>query len=113
MTKATQQSTLPPIDQWEKEIKEILVKEEFYLPEKLFREACGMLVQTNREILLRKMRLDRNFYKETLNEPYREKHPNSYRYVDARIRIEILNRNGKILKTLIDEWKNHSSSNAQ
>lgn len=103
MTKATQQSSMPPIDQWHAEIKAGLVKQPYYLPEKEFREAAGKLVITNREILLRQMRLERNFYKSILNEPYREKHPASYRYVDAQARIEILNHNGKLLKSLIDE----------
>lgn len=103
MTKATQQSTLPPVDTWQKEIKENLVKQPFYLPDKQFTEAALKLENTNREILLRKMRLDRDFYKNILNEPHREKNPGSYRYVDAQLRIETLNHNGKLLKTLIDE----------
>jgi hypothetical protein len=103
MTKTIQQSTLPPLNQWQQEIEASLVKQEFYLPDEQFKKAALKLVKTNREILLRKMRLDRDFYKNILNESHREKNPGSYRYVDAKLRIEILNRNGKLLKSLIDE----------
>ncbi len=102
MTKAT--SSRPPLvsnSGWSKEILANLEKMLFYLKEESFPIVCGEMEKLEQEILLRDMRLDRDFYKKVLEEPHREQRPGSYRYVDAQLRIDILNRNGKTLKQLI------------
>ena len=50
--------------------------------------------------MLSEMRSERNFYKKVLEEDFREKRPDSYRYKDAEIRVRKLNTNGKYLSTL-------------
>ena len=104
MTKATQKPSQPPLiphTGWPKEIQANLEKTLFYLKNESFPIVCGEMEKLEQEVLLRNMRLERNFYKKILDEPHREKRPGSYRYVDAQVRIDILNRNGKILKQLI------------
>lgn len=97
------QAMIPDTSDWEEQIHVDLAKESFYKDETEFTADCKKLDKDAQEILLRKMRLDRNFYKNIMDEKFREKHPHSYRYIDAKIRIELLNRNGKILNTLINE----------
>jgi len=104
MTIARQKSPPPlptPHAGWPKEILADLEKKLFYLKEESFPIVCGEMEKLEQEVLLRDMRLDRDFYKKVMEESHREKRPGSYRYVDAQIRIDILNRNGKILKQLI------------
>jgi hypothetical protein len=45
---------------------------------------------------------DREFYKKILSEEHAKKNPNSYRYSDARIKIEKINEKGKLLKAIIE-----------
>lgn len=87
--------------QWAQEINANLATRPNYLPANKLTERLEKLKPDEKEIILREMRMDRDFYKKILEEPFREKSPNSYRYVEAKIRIEILNRNGKLLKSLI------------
>lgn len=101
MTKATQKPPPTPHSGWPKEIRASLEKQPFYYPEKKFTDYANAMEPTDQAVFLRDMRLERNFYKKVMEEPHREKRPGSYRYVDAQLRIEILNINGKTLKQLI------------
>ncbi len=101
MTTATQKPSGTILPDPSKKITKNLEKQIFYLPEKKFFNYCNDLEKLAKEVLLRDMRLDRDFYKKVLEEPHREKKPSSYRYLDAQIRINILNINGKTLKQLI------------
>jgi len=104
MTTAKQKSSPPPPVPhigWPKEIQANLEKQPFYYSEKKFTEYADAMEPEDQTVFLRDMRLDRDFYKKVMEEPHREKRPGSYRYVDAQLRIDILNRNGKILKQLI------------
>lgn len=93
----------PNVIDFAQRINNDLEKQESYKPIEIFRQAALKLDKVQKESMLREMRLDRDFYKKVLEEDYRKKNPDSYRYVDAGIRIELLNRNGKLLKQLIDE----------
>ena len=83
------------------EIHKDLLDQDFYLNEDDFKDKINKLNDSSRQILINRMRNEKQFYKKILEEKYREKNPESYRYRDADIRIEILNRNGKILKSVI------------
>jgi hypothetical protein len=66
-----------------------------------FEKHVSALNDEQRAELLKQMQEERNFYKNILAEPYRQKKPNSYRYFDAQFRIDKLNPNGKLLKNQI------------
>ena len=83
------------------EIHKDLLDQDFYLNEDDFKDKINKVNDSSRQILINRMRNEKQFYKKILEEKYREKNPESYRYRDADIRIEILNRNGKILKSVI------------
>ena len=83
------------------EIHKDLLDQDFYLNEDDFKDKINKLNDSRRQILINRMRNEKQFYKKILEEKYREKNPESYRYRVADIRIEILNRNGKILKSVI------------
>ena len=68
-----------------------------YLDPIPFAEAIADLPENKRKAILDKMREERMFYEKIMKEPFREKHPDSYRYGDAAFRLTKLNANGKTL----------------
>lgn len=61
------------------------------------------LSKEQKQQYLDEMRSEKNFQVKITMEDYRVKNPNGYRYIQAEKIIDILNVNGKALKTLIDQ----------
>ena len=72
---------------------------------KNFIKSANLLSDEALILLLDQHRDNRNFFKSILKEEYRKEHPNSARYQDAEDKVEKYNRQGKVLKEIIDSRK--------
>ncbi len=59
---------------------------------------------------LEQMRKEKNFQINITQEEWRVKNPNSYRYIQAEKIIDVLNQNGKLLISIINELSTHSKA---
>lgn len=69
----------------------------------VFEKTIRRLSLDEQKNYLAKMRDEKTFQSKILQEDWRARNPNSFRYVQAEKIIDILNQNGKILKSLIDK----------
>lgn len=56
--------------------------------------------------VLNMFKAEKGFYKKILEEPYREKHPESYRYKHAKEKLVNINTRGKQLSEIIKSKEN-------
>lgn len=63
---------------------------------------CNNLDKDELTVLLGKYRDDREFYRNILREIRRDKFPNSFRYQDADEKLAVYNKQGLIIKTILD-----------
>jgi len=61
------------------------------------------------ESVIEYLKDNRNFYKKVLDEEYRKKNPNSFRYREADKILPLLNEKGKLLKSIIETKQSKAS----